>query len=159
MSLAMEDPLDPGIHPGKGIQIFGFRLQLSTDDFVFPAFFEALNRFVLVMVLVVIKVSTQPEPMLSAYLVSAIVIFTLNGLTALILSWQSSKGIIWDPLEATHRRLVLPSFYLTLLLSLGEIVVISYGTIVTVIQLHKSDGSLNRDDLGEALTQRDYILM
>jgi len=129
-------------HPGRGVKLFGLRLQLASDDFVFPGLFEAFNRLLLVIILAFVLACTPSgqgqDVLLTVYLLSGIVLFSLNSLAAAMLSWHSAKGCVWDPQEALHRKRVVPILYSLVLLGLGEVCVLIFGSTVTGIKIYQS---------------------
>ena len=75
--------------------------QMASDDFVFPGLFDAFNRLVLVLVLPAFWINLRQQSngsgdrmddLLVLYVASALVIFSLNMVASLFLSWQSAKG-------------------------------------------------------------------
>ena len=135
--ISSERPLQPTMNRG-GIKIFGFKSRLASDDFVLPAWIAFLCRlFFLTATLAIMVYSieikkTGPSCLklhsLDIYMPTILSIMTLNAIVYFLLAFDSAKGVIWDP-NPRSRRFVSPLFHISMILGVGEILMVINGTI------------------------------
>ena len=117
--------------------MFGLRLLLASDDFVFPAFIEGIIRLVFLLLLVAVfalYVSAEgfgqdtEDLYVEIYLVLSVALFLAHTIVSFLLCWDSSKGSIWDPNESVSRKHVVPLFYASTIFTFVEIIVNGFGS-------------------------------
>ena len=120
-------------NPGRGVRLFGFRLLLASDDFVFPALIEVISRTVFSALIAIILIcyiypdGFKVHPDLNIFLMVVLALFITQAVVSGLLCRSSSKGTIWDPEESRHRRMVVPLVHASIAFTIVELGVNAFG--------------------------------
>ena len=139
ISAHSDQPLQPSRSVNRGgIQLFGCRLRLASDDFVLPAWIAFLTRLgfltatlaIMVYSMQIVKLGESCLRLhhLEYYLPISLSLMTFNGIIFLVVAINSARGTIWDA-NLNSRRWVSPLLHVICLLGLAEITITINGTV------------------------------